>query len=221
MFRLAVMLYTISASIVYYVVLDSYSDLHDKHVASYNTAIASLAQLSADQQRIDAIITEKENLLKVIKARAKYLDNEEMNVFLNAIVKYSQAHGFDPYLLLAVVETESSYRQYAISNKGAVGLMQVRPFVARDLANELHINADSPSFFLCDLDLNVRLGAYYLAKMTKQFGGDLSLALEAYNMGPGKLKSFLRKGAKLSKRYASQVNKSRSQMKNIARRSLA
>ena len=66
-----------------------------------------------------------------LATRAKGIPADQKNQVANIVIKYSDEHGHDPFLLLAVIETESSYRPKVVSHKGAVGLMQIRPFVGR------------------------------------------------------------------------------------------
>lgn len=89
------------------------------------------------------------------------------------IEEHSRRRGLDPRLVFAVVEVESAYRPTARSHKGAVGLMQLMPATAAQLA------VDDPY----DPEQNVRGGTAYLARMLDRFGS-LELALAAYNAGP-------------------------------------
>lgn len=78
-----------------------------------------------------------------------------------------------PELIAAVAWTESRFRQPARSSKGSVGVMQLMPATAARLGvNPL------------DTAENIRGGALYLRAMLQRFGGDLPLALAAYNAGP-------------------------------------
>ena len=81
--------------------------------------------------------------------------------------------GIHPDLVYAVVEVESNFNPWAVSIKGAQGLMQLMPETARSLGV---VNAFDP------MD-NVRGGSRYLRRLLDRFGGDKRLALAAYNAG--------------------------------------
>ena len=120
------------------------------------------------------------------------------------IIHESKKYGYDPLLLTAVIITESSFNNWARSNRGAHGLMQIRLATGRELAAEVRVQwQGTPSLY--DPETNITLGAYYLNKLFLRFG-DLGLALEAYNHGPSRLKGYLKKGYR-PKRYSRQVFK--------------
>jgi len=83
------------------------------------------------------------------------------------------AYALDPKLVEAVAWRESRFRSNALSDKGAIGVMQLMPGTARDLGVDPHDPAQ-----------NIRGGALYLRRMMSTFGGDVRLALAAYNAGP-------------------------------------
>ena len=127
-----------------------------------------------------------------------------INNLSGLIVHESKKYGYDPLLLTAVIITESSFNNWARSNRGAHGLMQIRPATGRELAAEVRVQwQGTPSLY--DPETNITLGAYYLNKLFLRFG-DLGLALEAYNHGPSRLKGYLKKGHR-PKRYSRQVFK--------------
>jgi soluble lytic murein transglycosylase-like protein len=95
---------------------------------------------------------------------------------LDAVVEQTaRRHDVDVNLVKAMIHTESNSNPRAVSNKGALGLMQLMPFTARDLGVT---NAFDPV-------QNVDGGVRYLKSLLTQFGGDLSRSLAAYNAGPG------------------------------------
>ncbi|GAB3486485.1 lytic transglycosylase domain-containing protein [Azotobacter salinestris] len=84
-------------------------------------------------------------------------------------------HGLPEALLHAVIRAESNYDPRAVSPKGAAGLMQLMP----DTARELGVTD------VWDPAANIRGGARYLKRLLEMFDQDLSLAVAAYNAGPG------------------------------------
>jgi soluble lytic murein transglycosylase-like protein len=111
------------------------------------------------------------------------------------VAKYSplietgaRANDLDPALVKAVVAAESGFDPRAVSDKGAIGLMQVLP----DTAARYGITTDRRRTVedkLRDPAINVRIGARYLHDLLARFAGDLSLALAAYNAGEGAVTS--------------------------------
>jgi soluble lytic murein transglycosylase len=154
-------------------------------------------------------------LMRALRLRTPHLSLRQRGEMAEAIAYSALINGHDPFLILAVIETESSYRTTAVSNKGAVGLMQLRPFVARAIAAEIGPSAMRGQ--LVEPRTNIRLGSYYLAKLLRRFDGDLTLALEAYNRGPTRLEEHLAQGVILGKKYTSKVLKARERLKKLAR----
>jgi soluble lytic murein transglycosylase-like protein len=93
------------------------------------------------------------------------------------VEEISRRQGLTPDLLRAVIHKESSYLPCAVSPKGAQGLMQLMPETASGLGVE---NPFEPW-------QNVDAGARYLRQMLDRYGGNLVLALAAYNAGPGRV----------------------------------
>jgi len=87
----------------------------------------------------------------------------------------AERHLIDPALVHAMIGAESAWNPYAVSSKGARGLMQLMP----DKASELGV---SDSF---DPEQNLEGGVRHLRTLLVQYDGDLDLALAAYNAGSG------------------------------------
>jgi len=99
----------------------------------------------------------------------------------------------DPFLIAAVIKVESNYRQGAISPKGAVGLMQLLPDTARQVAGLLRMQDYTPEA-LSDPKVNIRLGSAYMRLLLTEFGDDRIMALAAYNGGLGRAREWWRQG---------------------------
>ena len=91
------------------------------------------------------------------------------------IARHSDAQSLDPKLVRALIQAESGYNVRAVSNKGAIGLMQLMP----DTASELNIRDPY------DPEENIKGGTMYLRQMLDHFAGKVELAVAAYNAGPG------------------------------------
>ena len=100
--------------------------------------------------------------------------------FQEAIAAAAQATGLDPRLLQAVAEQESGGNPSAVSPAGAQGLMQLMHGTAQALG------VQDPF----DPTQNAIGGATYLKEMLQEFQGNLSLALAAYNAGPGAVQKY-------------------------------
>lgn len=107
------------------------------------------------------------------------------------IFHYAHQHNLDPYLLAALIKTESNFRAEAESPKGALGLMQIMPNTGRWIAEQLGAEEFDPEV-LTDPEVNVMLGSWYLAYLFAEFNNDPILVLAAYNGGRGNVQAWLR-----------------------------
>ena len=99
---------------------------------------------------------------------------------MESIRTFAQQYGVEENLVRAVMKQESCFNAGAVSNAGAVGLMQLMPGTA-DLMGVG--NAWDPH-------QNIGGGVRYLAQMLREFNGDKALALAAYNAGPGAVRKY-------------------------------
>jgi soluble lytic murein transglycosylase-like protein len=93
--------------------------------------------------------------------------------FDHFIEQAARSHAVRPELVRAVIVVESAFNPNAVSNRGAVGLMQLRPATARryGVANAF------------DPEQNIKAGVHYLRDLLTRYGNNLELTLAAYNAG--------------------------------------
>jgi soluble lytic murein transglycosylase len=95
----------------------------------------------------------------------------------------------DSTFIYAIARQESAFISNARSSAGALGLMQLMPATARDVAKTLSLRLGSNQDIL-EPSTNLRLGSRYLAQMLQDFGGNRILATAAYNAGPGRVRQW-------------------------------
>jgi len=100
---------------------------------------------------------------------------------LNTIIQEaSSKYQIDEKLIRSIIQTESNFNQYAVSHAGAEGYMQLMPQTARGLGV-------TDSF---DSRQNIFGGVKYLRQMLNRYDGNTTLALAAYNAGPGNVDKY-------------------------------
>lgn len=107
--------------------------------------------------------------------------------YTDIIKKYAAEYDVDPYLVAAIIKTESNWNSDAKSARGAIGLMQIMPETGSWIAGKLKI-AYSDSM-LEDPDTNVMMGCWYLNFLVARFETDSAIA--AYNAGHGAVADWL------------------------------
>ncbi len=89
-------------------------------------------------------------------------------------------------MIFAVIKAESNFEKDAISNRNAIGLMQLMEETAKDVARKNGIELDSEKIKeeLCQANKNIEIGTCYLATLLQRYGNK-EVALAAYNAGIG------------------------------------
>ena len=124
-------------------------------------------------------------------AEARHLGADLREKVAQAIARAEKEHGIPALLIVALIVQESGFDPTA-ENAGALGLMQLRPFVAKDQAAQLGL-AWKGEATLLDPIRNIQIASSYFDELVDRFGS-LDLALAAYNKGPECVKRQLRAG---------------------------
>lgn len=95
------------------------------------------------------------------------------------VEKYAAKYHIPPYFLYALIRSESFFQPKVVSHAGAIGLTQLMPPTAADIAKKLKIT----DYSLTDPETNIAFGAYYLSEMIRRLNKKLMPACCAYNAG--------------------------------------
>ena len=137
------------------------------------------------------------------------LSSEKVTAVSEFVAENAEKHSIPEDLLYGIIWVESRFDPRAVSPVGARGLMQLMPKTAQYLADCISWDGRRNSF---DPSFNISAGAYYIARLIREFNGNEDLALAAYNAGPTKVRRWLAAGSlpNVSVEYASMVQTARS-----------
>lgn len=120
-------------------------------------------------------LSKYKNMHKVMSSRSgKPMHLQKVTVDIAPIIeKYAEKYNVDPYLIKAIIKTESGFRPYAVSYCGAAGLMQLMPGTAGALGVKN----------IFDPEQNIEAGTKYIKGLIDRMK-NLTFAIAAYNAGP-------------------------------------
>ena len=131
------------------------------------------------------------------------LGDKELRIISEMVYKESMQYNIDYRLVLALIKIESNFRCDAVSRKGARGLLQVNPSLARYIAEDVGITwlgaetLDEPK-------KNIKIGVHFFSKLIEDFQ-NTNMALHAYHVGPTRLREILTGNEIPEKRYLNLV----------------
>jgi SPBc2 prophage-derived uncharacterized transglycosylase yomI len=131
-------------------------------------------------------------LIEYIKTQNSRLNENEIQNILGYVFKYSKEYNFNPYLVLAVMNTESHFNHSTVSSAGARGLMQLMPFNFKEFGVDNSISG------------NIKGGVLHL-KRDYEKTGSVSKMLVCYNAGCGRLANNAWKRIKETREYIPKV----------------
>lgn len=145
-----------------------------KEVLQENGTLPGLSNESSERLNIliDKTPDEQENLKSV--NLSSYSDNDDSKFIDDIIQEAGKTFGVDPVLIKAIIHQESGFNRFAVSKRGALGLMQLMPSTIEFLGVKNPFNVRE----------NIFGGARYIKMLLEKYNGDLGLALSAYNAGP-------------------------------------
>ncbi len=146
-----------------------------------------------------------QQIVRFIQSKNIRLPRETLTRMANTVYEESQLRELDYRLILAVIKVESNFRHDAVSHRGAQGLMQIKPSLAKYIAKDVGVSYSGRES-LSEPEKNIKLGVYHLSRLMDDFK-DMGTALHAYNTGPAKLKGRLFRDKEPKNRFAKHVLK--------------
>jgi len=128
-------------------------------------------------------------------ARSSNRDDLELRfplVYQDKIMSEARSHNIEPAFAFALIRQESAFTTDARSHAGALGLMQLMPRTARQLAKNLGLKKPSKQT-LINTDTNLKLGMHHLKSVLKRYNNNTALAAAAYNAGEHRVKQWIPK----------------------------
>ncbi len=107
--------------------------------------------------------------------------------YKSSVIQHSRTYGVDEHLVYAVIRAESKFNPDAVSDKGAVGLMQIMEPTGEWVAEKIEL--ENPD--LKNPDTNIEIGTFYLSYLLDLYRGDTVCALAAYNAGQSTVNGWL------------------------------
>ncbi|HEX2964429.1 MAG TPA: lytic transglycosylase domain-containing protein [Syntrophorhabdaceae bacterium] len=149
------------------------------------TAILShaLVVISEGDPERELILAKTVQFLKQHKVTAS---DKRLETIAHSVYEESERCSIDYRLVLAVMKVESNFKNDAVSSKGARGLLQIKPSLAKFIAKDTGITIPHVDV-LHEPEKNIKIGVNYLSKLMDMFENLVS-ALHAYNVGPSKAK---------------------------------
>ena len=91
--------------------------------------------------------------------------------YKNLVLLYEEQYNVDENLIYAVIKAESNFKSDVVSNKGAVGLMQLMEETAKDVArkNNIQVDFDNMKDELKKDDINIKIGVKYLQTLLEKY----------------------------------------------------
>src|SRR4030042_5057113 len=138
-------------------------------------------------------------ILQVLERHPTGLANVTKEELAEVIFEEAYRYNHDPKFILALIAIESEFQNWSVSEQGAKGLMQIMPYVAESLAQDLGIEW-SGDRTLFNPYLNIRIGIHYLSQLMLDFK-DVRTALTAYNYGPTYVKALIERKERIPHNY--------------------
>ena len=172
-----------------------YSHIYKEVLRIYPTITVDEAFTLSKELRLQSLLPDSINLMQFVAnsegtiLKAEHLRSIYPRPFYNEVSKWAKEYDVPEYIMYALIRSESFFRPLVVSHAGAIGLSQLMPSTAKDIAKTLKV----PNYDVTNPDTNIRFGTYYLSRMLKRFDGRLMPSMCSYNAGPIAVSRWLKK----------------------------
>jgi soluble lytic murein transglycosylase len=155
-------------------------------VLTLSAVLAAFTHVSAsgNESKEKSIITGE--IVQYLKGKKVRVTDDKLRKIADSVYEEAKDYEIDYRLVLAVMKVESNFKSDAISKKGARGLLQIKPSLARYVSKETGVAIKSPKC-LDEPEKNIRIGVSHLSWLMEKFE-NINTALHAYNVGWGRIK---------------------------------
>jgi len=108
---------------------------------------------------------------------------------IDIIRVYANKYVLPVDMVMSVINIESGFDSNAVSDAGAVGVMQIMQSTATDCARRMGLETEKIDLY--DLEINLDIGCFYLSYLMGMFGDNVTNVLTAYNWGLGNVKNWI------------------------------
>lgn len=129
----------------------------------------------------------KEKIVEYLKSKKVKADDEKLKAIANHVFEESREYEVDYRLILAVMKVESNFRSEAVSKRGARGLLQITPSLARHVSKDIGVPVKE-SKALHEPEKNIKIGVNHISGLLDKFE-NLKTALHAYNVGSYRIRN--------------------------------
>lgn len=176
------------------------SDLFDSCLAP----LSSTASISGPMPREVALRRVVDKTDTLLRSEGRVINRERLLEIARIADRAGLEYRLPPSLIFSVIHTESHFRPHAVSDHGAIGLMQVQLATAKHFAATAGLPKPT-GFRLFEPETNILLGAGYLRHLIDRFDGNLGRALAAYHVGPTEIDRRIEVGEPYSNRYGNEI----------------
>ena len=158
-----------------------------------------ISELNASNAHLSSVV----RLREILAENRIYLSPTNVEGMATRVEQVSRKYGVGSDMIYAVIRTESAFDPMALSDRGAMGLMQLLPSTAREVAGRLNIRWTDERI-LWDPMTNLEMGTFYLSTLLNRFD-NVEVALAAYNQGPNRIAALQASQTALPMDYTDRV----------------